>query len=160
LAHELAHVWLGNSAIFNLNATYPSAGEIEVFCNKVAAEVLVPMELFTSEWNQHGNTEEQIYGIARKWKVSRLVIARRAHDAGFVTGSYFKAYYNRESRSGKPPTGGDYYAYKPYEAGRKFSAAIIKDARNGRTTFKDAMRLLGIRRTQAFERYADTIGAG
>lgn len=50
LAHELAHLWLEQSALSDVSAG-ESAGEtsgnsIETWCNQVAAELLVPMDSF------------------------------------------------------------------------------------------------------------------
>ncbi|MPN34693.1 hypothetical protein SDC9_182187 [bioreactor metagenome] len=42
LAHELAHIWFGVSAAFDLRHLQPANNDIENACNKVAAEFLVP----------------------------------------------------------------------------------------------------------------------
>src|SRR5262245_6228966 len=42
LAHELAHVWLGRDALFDLPELLPPDNQVERFCNGVAAEVLIP----------------------------------------------------------------------------------------------------------------------
>ncbi|MGJ4748910.1 ImmA/IrrE family metallo-endopeptidase, partial [Leptospira sp. SA-E8] len=42
VAHELAHLWLGLDAVSGMDATLPASDKSEEFCNKVAAEFLIP----------------------------------------------------------------------------------------------------------------------
>ena len=42
LAHELAHIWFGSSAAFDLQELQPANDEIELASNRIAAEFLVP----------------------------------------------------------------------------------------------------------------------
>ena len=53
LAHQLAHVWIGASGISNPHlkeARIPPKNEIERFCNRVAAELLVPTVGLENLW--------------------------------------------------------------------------------------------------------------
>ena len=43
LAHELAHLWLGASGVSDVTPRRTARGEIEKWCNRVAAELLVPL---------------------------------------------------------------------------------------------------------------------
>ena len=157
LAHEVVHIWIGESAVFNLEKTYSDEIRIETFCNNVAAEVLVPMEDLKTSWDERVSAASEIERLSRKFKVSRIVIARRAKDAGFVPRDFFNHFYNSEVKTAKKATGGNYYLSKPYQASRRLSVALIKDAKNGKTLFSDAMQLLGISNHNTFEKFAESL---
>lgn len=156
LAHELVHIWLGESAVSNLDKTYPASSEVEKFCNEVAAEILVPTDALARDWNTKAPIGAEISRLARHYRVSKIVIARRGKDAGIVSPSYYSKIYKAQVEAGKN-SGGNYYNTKSYEASRRFSTAIIRDTRNGNTMFREAMELLGIKGTSTFERYAQEL---
>jgi Zn-dependent peptidase ImmA (M78 family) len=45
LAHELAHLWIDQAAVFNVRSMQPAPDPREAFCNAVAAECLVRRKL-------------------------------------------------------------------------------------------------------------------
>src|ERR1035438_750325 len=69
LAHELAHIWLGQSAVSDANVEASSANAIERWCNRVAAEFLVPLEELDVDAVQPDLTAE-LERVARVFKVS------------------------------------------------------------------------------------------
>ena len=83
LAHELAHLWLGDSALSNIEAA-PRQGfpQEEVWCNAVAAELLVPIANLRAELRTDESLTNTLPRLARIFKVSTLVILRRLLDAG------------------------------------------------------------------------------
>ncbi len=50
-AHELAHIWIGQSAITNPDETEVDTNRIEAFCNRVAVAVLLPANEFAAAWD-------------------------------------------------------------------------------------------------------------
>jgi len=158
LAHEIVHIWLGESAVSNLNKTYSGTGEIERFCNSVAAEILVPMEELNREWNKSKPAGAEISRLSKEFRVSKIVIARRGRDSGFLSQRFYDRIYKAQlAVAAKKRGGGNYYDTKPYEASRRLSVAIINDIRNGRTMYREAMTLLGVGSMTILGRYAETL---
>jgi Zn-dependent peptidase ImmA (M78 family) len=157
LAHEVAHIWLGESAVFNLEQTYPGGSNIESYCNQVAAEVLVPTDDIKLSWNRSRGHEAEIERLSKKYAVSRIVVARRARDAGFITKDQYSSFFGREMRLAQRSKGGNYYLNTQYQNSRRFSVALLRDARTGNTLYHDAMHLLGIKKQATFRKYAESL---
>ena len=106
LAHELAHIWLGQSAVSDAQAMQIPDNEIERWCNLVAAELLVPLSALRSEYKKNNKLSDEINRLARVFKVSTLVVLRRIHDAGGITKEKFwQAYHEELERLGSLPSG-------------------------------------------------------
>jgi Zn-dependent peptidase ImmA (M78 family) len=76
LAHELGHLWVGQSALTNAEPSTPAAADVEGWCNRVAAELLVPAEIFAQEIISREELGDTLRRMARRFKVSTLVILR------------------------------------------------------------------------------------
>jgi Zn-dependent peptidase ImmA (M78 family) len=88
--HELAHLWLGRSGVSNPHETLvANAAVSESFCNRVAAEALVPLGHFKDSWNGGANLDAECTRLAAHFCVSNLIILRRAYDAGFIEAETF-----------------------------------------------------------------------
>ena len=84
LAHEIAHIWLGNSAVSNIGAVpTPGYRREEIWCNSVAAELLVPISALRAELQGSESVPDVPSRLARVFKVSKLVILRRLLDANW-----------------------------------------------------------------------------
>src|SRR5882672_11509060 len=77
LAHELAHIWLGQSALSDPDPSIVPTQEIERWCNRVAAEFLVPLETLRAELQRNETLDAEVSRSARRFEVSTLVILRR-----------------------------------------------------------------------------------
>jgi Zn-dependent peptidase ImmA (M78 family) len=161
LAHELAHLWLGESGVSNLYATMSPNIAIEKFCNQVAAELLVPLAEFTTAWNTKNDPLAEARRLAGKFKVSTLVLLRRALDASFVNQTDFEQLFADESNrlielvSGR--SGGDFYLTQKSRLGSRFTQAIIESTLEGRTLYRDAFQLLGVAKVETFNELARTL---
>lgn len=167
LAHELAHLWLGESGVSDATARGTAGtgevGAIEQWCNRVAAEVLVPLEAFTQEYRPREAVDHEAQRLARVFKVSTLVVLRRMHDAGGLGRDRFRALYDAEvarlvaimrDRTG----GGDYYSTTTARVSRRFTRAIVASALEGQSTFTEAFRLLGCRKMSTFAELGRRVG--
>ena len=80
LAHEVAHLWLGRSALSDSSpADIDPEHSVERWCNRVAAELLVPLAALRGEYRGRESPDEEINRLARHFKVSTLVVLRRVH---------------------------------------------------------------------------------
>jgi Zn-dependent peptidase ImmA (M78 family)/DNA-binding XRE family transcriptional regulator len=147
LAHELAHIWIGVTGISNADETGTTPAEdIEKYCNEVAAETLVPEFEFRHYWQ--GRSPEFLVGeLARHFRVSSLVILRRAFEFGLIARQKFFELVEAEREKLKKKTGGgggSFYKNVLSRFGATFTHAVVTDVREGRTLYRDAGRLLGI----------------
>lgn len=98
LAHELAHIWLGTSASFDLHNFQPANNQLERACDKIAAELLVPTQAITKYWDEFNVSDDVYHAIARHFKVSKIVAARRALDTECISQVQFDVFYRDYKR--------------------------------------------------------------
>jgi Zn-dependent peptidase ImmA (M78 family) len=147
LAHELAHIWLGSSAIFDLRQMLPAENETEIICDKVAAEFLVPENYLKENWKSFKQTENPYHTIASAFKVSEIVAARRVLDLKLISKEEFFNFYNEytsKKRKSEKKDGGDFYNTQPFRIGKRFASAVITAANEGSLLYRDAYRLTGL----------------
>jgi Zn-dependent peptidase ImmA (M78 family) len=162
LAHELAHVFFGSSAAFDLREMQPANEPTEKACNRVAAEFLIPADEMIQIWSKVKDTPEPFQAVARKFKVSALVAARRALDLALIKKETFLKFYHeyisKEYRSAtQQEGGGNFYANQNLRVGRRFAASVIRAAKEGKLLYSEAYRLTGLY-GETFHRYAASIG--
>lgn len=159
LAHELVHIWRGESGISD--ADPHSRVPTERFCNAAAAEILVPTDDFVRAWRRTTDVEGEIQRLTRIFKVSAQVVLIRARSAEAIDAATFSRLYENE-RARVPETqgagGGDFYRTQRSRLGRRFATAVIASAIEGRTPYTEAFQLLGIRKPATFDELARTLG--
>jgi Zn-dependent peptidase ImmA (M78 family) len=158
LAHELAHVWFGSSAAFDLREMRPADDSTEQVCNRVAAEFLVPEAEFRRVWPAICHDPRPFQSMARHFKVSELVAARRALDLRFIGRDNFLKFYNEQRHWAMPKSdGGNFYATQDLRIGRRFARTVIGAVKEGKLLYRDAYHLTGLR-GQTFDRYTTSFG--
>jgi len=156
-AHELAHVVFGSSAAFDLREMQPADDPTEQACNRVAAEFLIPERELRKLWLSVAGDPEPFQAVARQFKVSAIVAARRALDLGLVHRraffDFYRAYEEHARQVLAGAEGGNFYATQDLRVGRRFAAAVIRAAGQGKLLYTDAYRLTGLY-GRSFDRYA------
>jgi Zn-dependent peptidase ImmA (M78 family)/transcriptional regulator with XRE-family HTH domain len=164
LAHELAHLWLGASALSNASAA-PLAGfrREEVWCNKVAAEMLVPLAAVRAELRDDESLERTLSRLARHFKVSTLVILRRLLDSGALERAAFNTAWQSETQRLQEITqrssgGGNFYRTTLSRVSHRFTRALVVSTLEGQTLYRDAFRMLGVKKTETFNNLGREVG--
>jgi Zn-dependent peptidase ImmA (M78 family) len=163
LAHELAHLWLGESGVSNMLMNQVPDENIERWCNQVAAELLVPMADLNTTYNADNDLQTEMERLARRYKVSTLVVLRRIFDKNAISEELFWNKWNEElerlknieSRSG---SGGDFYRTLGTRISKRFISALVVSTLEGQTLFRDAFRMLGIKKQATFNEIANKLG--
>ena len=161
LAHELAHVCLGRSALSNTEPSSTPFNDVEAWCNKFAAELLVPIAILREEYRIEAQLRDELNRLARRFKVSTLVILRRIFDLGHLEKDRFQTAYEEELARLKrhlPSSGGNFYATQTSRVGERFARALVTSTLEGQTLYRDAFRLLGFKRASTFEKLANQLG--
>ncbi|MCX7998190.1 MAG: ImmA/IrrE family metallo-endopeptidase [Leptospiraceae bacterium] len=145
LAHELAHVWVGKSAGFDLREMLPAEDTLEKFCDKVASETLVPEEEFLLKWKAL-KKRNALRELARDFKVSEIVIARKALDANCITLKEFLQFYKAYIQKSKTKTsrGGNFYANQVRKVSKRFAQIVNIAAKQELLLYREAYKLTGL----------------
>lgn len=152
LLHELAHIGLGVENIYNENSIKSyDYNEVEAICNKIAAEILVPKDKFIYKWENETSTnnKDKIYVLSNEFVASKIVIARKALDNGFINNDLYKEIVNEtndvikhfyESKS----SGGNAIYNARSRIDKNFVLAVSDGLQNGRALYSDIYKLTGI----------------
>jgi Zn-dependent peptidase ImmA (M78 family) len=139
LMHELAHIWLGVTGVSDVTPN-KFGNPIERLCNRVAANLLIPMDAFLERWAGPQDVEK----LAKFFRVSKLVVARRALDNKLVDQAFYDevaANTQRVKSTGKPTA----LVTIPIRNSRKFTRTIVASAMSGQTLLRDAASLLNVK---------------
>lgn len=163
LAHELAHVWLGATGVSDTPAGKVPEQRTEQWCNQVAAELLMPLADLRAAHRREAPIPDEIQRLAREFKVSALVALRRLFDAGFMTETLLWQHYRQEQERLRTlhehaSQGGDYYRSLGARTSNRFARAIVSSTLEGLTSFPEAFRMLGMRKTTTFFEAARALG--
>lgn len=146
IIHELAHVWLGENAGFDNANLLPANDPLELLCDKVAAELLVPEIYFIKKWK----TNQDFKHLSRIFKVSPIVIGRRALDLELINFSQFLQFYKKymnevKERKDRQSPGGDFYATAKKRISLRFAAFVNNAVKENKLLYRDAYKLTNMK---------------
>jgi Zn-dependent peptidase ImmA (M78 family) len=148
LVHELAHIWIGQSGVSNLDYKVRAgqqASPIDRFCDQVAAEVLVPLRDFIVAWSKQDDIDTNLWRLARRYRVSELVILRRALETDLIDEWEYREHFDsRAKRKGKGE-GGDYHRNVLIRNSVTFTLSLLAAVIGGYVSYRDAATLLNVR---------------
>jgi len=161
LAHELAHLFVGETGLSAFDKLMPANNATEQFCNRTAAEFLVPAEELRSYWPTVRNQKNPYQKIALRFKVSAIVAARRLLDLELIERETFFAFYEENKTQGKGQAttrpGGSFWNAQRWRIGPRFASAVVRAASEGRLLYREAYSLTGLKRN-TFEKLPQEMG--
>jgi Zn-dependent peptidase ImmA (M78 family) len=150
IAHELAHIWIGDSAISNPNqGDSPDVHRIERLCDQIATEALVPEAEFRPLWKVKSLRAQvnRVDELAMTYWVSALVIIRRANELNLISVDEAQllrkkaiAAQKTKAKKGRP----SYYQLATVRSGHRLADAIRAEVESGNLVHSHASRLLGM----------------
>ena len=162
LVHEAAHLWLGLYSFYNDGYGLSfNTSPLETICNAVAAELLVPKQVFIDKWNNSNlSIGEKIESLVKYFKCGTTVIVRRALDNNFITNDQYQeivkditAVFRSNIAKSK---GGNYYDTIKSRYSLRFILALANSYQEGKTLFKEVQKLTGTRR-ETFNKFVKEV---
>lgn len=164
LVHEFIHILLGENSLFNDYQKGKTQHKKEQVCNAVAAEILVPLYQLKKLWNSQLDSDTLLETLATTFHVSKIVIARRALDAGYITKAKYQSIavlvshqWKEKSKEIKKHSGGSYYRTIFNRIDHRFLACLSESVKNGSTQYTEAFRLTHTNR-KTFQALLDKMG--
>jgi len=164
LAHELAHIWLGGSVLDDPSLAGPTGNESERWCNKVAAEFLVPLDVLEGLLRPNTPIATELDRLAKAFKVSTLVVLRRVFEANLLRWDEYQQLYRSELArvlelvERGHGDGGNFYNTQPVRVSKRFARALIESTLEGQTLHRDAFQMLGFKKYSTFTELAHRLG--
>ena len=151
LAHELAHLFVGETGLSAFDKLMPADNATEQFCNRTAAEFLVPEVELRALWPNVRNQKNPYQKIALRFKVSAIVAARRLLDLELIERETFFAFYEKNKTQGKgqastTSSSGNLRNTQKWRIGPRFADAVATAVAEGRLLHREAYSLTGLKR--------------
>ena len=162
LAHELAHIWLGQSAVSDAQALllpeHGSRALVQPGCGRAARAARCSARRVRPRPPSWATRSAAWRGASRS--------ARWSSCAGSTTraGSRAKSSGRRTSRSLQrlraipKGSGGDFYLTQAARVSKRFARALVVSTLEGQTLHRDAFRMLGFSKLQTFHELGRSLG--
>lgn len=161
VVHELAHLFVGQEGVSRSESLFPSDHEVEILCNRIAAEFLVPEGELRAFWPRVSGRVDRFQEIARHFRVSRIVAARRAFDLGLLDRRTFFDFYagnkTQGNRNAPDSEGGNFWHTQRWRIGVRFAGAVVRALEAGRLSHREAYSLTGLK-GDAFDNMPSKLG--
>ena len=117
LFHELAHLIFHTSGVDTYDDNYidglPTDDRlIEIICNRLAAQLLVPEDAFEQAFGDSSPTEATATKLARQFSVSRELIFRKFLDRELISQEEYESAARHWTAQTNPGSGGNHYYTK------------------------------------------------
>ncbi len=154
LFHELAHILVQTNGVTKEDDSYIESltglsRHIEVFCNRFAAELLVPSSDFDNRFRSKSYNEEEIASLADHYLVSREVILRKLLEREVVTPDFYRQkateWAQEYEERAKGAEGGNYYATQATYLGEKFLKLAFRRYFQGSLSIEQLAEYLNVR---------------
>ncbi|MBT3383355.1 MAG: ImmA/IrrE family metallo-endopeptidase [Prolixibacteraceae bacterium] len=164
LIHELTHLWINASGVSSFNLIDFRNSEdlnkfdpIEVLCNRVTAEILMPKSFLVNVLRDYKTiTSSVVEKIAEEMKVSSFALAVRMFNLNIISEVQFnqfrkvskkkyEEYIEIQANKPKQKGGPSYYILKIRKNSKAFTSYIYGYYKSGRITGYEANKLLDIK---------------
>lgn len=165
LVHELAHLCLGLTALDDASMERAAHGQIERWCNAVAAEVLAPRGSLIRDFRSGADLMPEVQRLARIFRTSTLMLLNRLRDLQLISPEMYREAYSEERArvmqllaNRDEGDGGNFYNTQTLRVSRRFAQAVMRSAQAGRVLQRDAYSLLGVKSTSTFRNFSEKLG--
>ncbi len=179
LAHELAHILLGESALSNIGVDpwhENFNNKKEIWCNEVAAEFLIPADELCQDSARNMSVEKEIDLATKCFNVGKLISLRRFLDVKKITRKKFNSLFHDEieqlnsknkkelrekqlpQSTAKKRVSNIVPSIMQSRVGTRFARALVEDTLEGKTMYRDAMYMLGTRNTENVDALGKKLG--
>ncbi len=159
LLHELVHILLNDGGLCDLRdakgAHLSAERRTEVFCNQVAAEVLVPTAALLEDIEPDERrgarawSEDELARLSLRYSVSREVVLRRLLTLGLTTerfyrqkrAEYLEAYARQSPTSGRP----SYHRIRVRDLGHAYLGIVLDAYYREAINSADLSEYLGVK---------------
>jgi len=150
LVHEMAHLLFHQTGVSGPFDVEGSESETEVYCDQVAAEFLLPKNVFTGFWAGFDDNDNAVNESQKKYRVSAIVVLRRARDLGLIHQQEFWTLYDKHCSYSSTvdqnrASGGNYYRTQGTKLGGVFADAVYAALKTGKLQFSEAYTMTGMK---------------
>ncbi len=168
LCHELGHIVLGQSGVSDVVKN--NSKTIEKWCNEFAANILMPKNDVIDTFDQYINISQFLQDATKLFHVSANALLLRIYNLNLIDKDTFdkewakaKALYKdylKSLQESNDKSSGNYYKTVNSRLSHRLLQSLISSTSVGKTTFRDAAYLLGLKSVSTFDKLVkNSLGA-